>query len=437
MYTTKSFVTILPLVKNQVGVDNAIGEITAHSRTFTKNLGMYHNVDYHDFDLRNFLSIDGGQYESLSASLVDKAMTMVNVAWQKTQSQTGPIDRAQLLQDLIVMGASNGMSQVSIGTMVTDFRYWLPSWIRFTNTEDTRENIHTVWLSDGDFRKDYDDYIIDVVPILDRLDDFFLPAAQVKILVDAVKTSQIMERLDARAAGAPATYRSADEYEYNDPNNTNNRFDVPFPANVYTDIGYDADLIKDAIVQHILDNSSHSSDEWAKIFPDLFKRTEFIIAPWWNKYAAGAKSLQHGVHSPIVTGREAEPWAIRWAPNYSVPHTQANYQIIGFQFRSIVCSAIGHMENRDQKHKLTDIYPDYMNVPTGPGEDDFNRMSLKTQAWSMLMIQLLNAADEWTGTTQLPRGILRVKRGNFTYLAASHERVSFLVLTKMSVVENT
>lgn len=434
MYTTKSFVTILPLVKNQQGSDNAIGEITSHSRTFTKNLGMYHNVDYHDFDLRNFLSMDGTQYEPLSDSVVDKIMTMVNVAWQKTQSTSGPIDRAQLLQDLIVMGAANGMSQVGIGTMITDFKYWLPSWIRFTNTEDNRENIHTVWLADGEFRKDYDNYIIDVVPILDRLDDFFLPAAQVKVLVDAVKTNQIMERLDARQQGQPATHRSADVYEYHDPNNDNNRFDVSWPANIYTDIGYDSDLIKDTIVQHILDNSQHSSDEWAKIFPDLFKRTEFIIAPWWNKYAQGARALQHGVHSPVITGREVEPWVIKWSPNYSVAHIQTHHQVVGFPFRSIVCTCIGNVQNRDMKHKLTDVYPDYMNLSTD--SEDFDRMSLPTQRWLMKMVELLNIADEWTGTTQLPRGILRVKRGNFTYLSTTVDRVTFLVLTKMSVIEN-
>lgn len=430
MYQSKNFCSILPIVNNKYGEDSPIGELSAHGRTFTKNLGMYHSDVTGDYDLRNFRSDNDGIYENLTQPLVEKIVLLVNTAYQKTLNTSGEITNAEMLAELISVGAANGMSDVKIGAMRTNDTLWLPAWIQFKNTSDTRDNSHITWLSDADFRAQYPDYIIDVVPIFDRLDDFFLPAAQVKRLVDAVKIPQIMERLDDALKGKPASHRNADQYAYIDPTNSSNTFDVTWPCNIYTDIGNDFDIIREELAKHILANSTHTRDEWAQIFPDIFKKTEFIIAPWWNKYAVGARALQHGVHYPIINIEDIAPQARKFAPEYAAAHVNSKVQVLGFQFRSIVATSIGNIENRDLKHRISVIFPDYMNVSSM--DPDFNRMSIDTQKWALKMAELLYAAEEWTEASQLPKGIVRIKRGNIVYIAATLNRVQYLVVSKLS-----
>lgn len=433
MYQSKNFCSILPIVLNSQGEDSAIGELSAHGRTFTKNLGMYHSEITTDYDLRNFLSNNDGVYENLEQPLVEMILLMVDTAYQKTQNTAGEIIHDDMLAELKVTGLANSMSDIKIGPMRTNGTLWLPAWIQFKDTTDPRENTHITWLSDSDFRLQYPDYIIDVVPVLDNLDDFFLPAAQVKRLVDAIKIPQIMERLDDALNGKPASHRNADQYAYIDPTNSANTFDVTWPCNIYTDNGNDYDIIRDELAKHILDNSTHTRDEWAVIFPDIFKRTEFIINPRWDKYAVGARAIEHGVHSPVVNIEDIVPFAKKYAPAYPGAHIQSMVQVLGFQFRSIVATCIGNIENRDAKHRITDIFPDYMNVSSM--DPDFNRMSIDTQKWVLRIADILYAAEEWTEASQLPKGIVRIKRDGIVYIASTMNRVQYLVVSKLSNTE--
>ncbi len=431
MYQSKSFCNIVPLVLNQSGMDSIIGEISAHGRTFTKNLGTYHSENSDRYDLLNFLSADGdGSYRELTKNEVNQITMLVDVCYQKSLNNPGPVDRIELLEELLETGAIYDMANISIGSMTDNSSVWLPEWIQFKDLSSGFDNSHIVWLSDEVFCREYPDLIIEVVPVIDNLNDFFLPSAQVKRMVDSVKIPQIMERLAVARNKIPCTWTNADEYQYVDPANNSNRFNVPWPCNIWTDAGNDPDVIRERLAEHILSNSTHTRAEWMVIFPDIFVRTEYILSPYWENYAAGARALDHGVYSPFADASSIQNHAALFAPDYPVEFVKATAQISGFPFRSITATSIGSIQNRSSRHKLTDMFPDFMNVGTvGP---DFDRMSIDTQLWILKLVAGFNAAETWTSATLLPAGFSRVVRGAITYISFSMYHTHFLIVAKAS-----
>jgi hypothetical protein len=91
----------------------------------------------------------------------------------------------------------------------------------------------------------------------------------------------------------------------------------------------------------------------------------------------------------------------------------------------------GNIENRDGMFRITDFYPDFINV--GTESTDFSRMTPETQTWAQVMLSLVTAAENVNSSTNLPRGTYRVWRNDKLYIAKTHDRVLLLVAAKSNV----
>ncbi|BAW19324.1 putative virion structural protein [Ralstonia phage RP31] len=431
MYSTKSFCEVFAFASNEPGVISPIGELTTFAETFTKELGIYHHSSLDGYDLMNFSSVQDGVKKSMSPVNVDQAVALVDQVVKATLSTSGELFYDEVLLALKTKADSLNVTSVNMGAMVSDGTHWVPEWISWVDANTgAGDNQHKVWLALDSFKNQYTDYDIVVVPPFDNLDIFFNPGSIVESNVQAITPTQMMERADAAKAGNPETVLRTDPYEYRDPVNTSRRFDVYWTVLIYGAAGNDPDIIRDALVTYILANSTHGRDEWATIFPDIFKRTEFIFAPFWLSYAAEQRVFDYGIYSPIVDNANPVAWLTNEAYGYTVDQIKAVSQVMGFPYRSMQMAVVGHIENRDGKMKITDYYPDFINV--GTESTDFGRMSLPTQQWASVMMDLIKTAEAMNDSTDMPRGMYRVVRGNKTYVGKSYNRLLLLVLAKYS-----
>ncbi len=430
MYSTKSFCNVLALASNDPGVNSRIGELTTYAKTYTKEMGQYHSAALDGYDLYNFSSINNGVREKMAFALVDKTIALVNYLVQQTLSTPGELFVDQLLNG--IAGTANGVNALSVqlGPMVQDGAHWLPSWISFADGADARPNVHKVWLAVDAFLHQYTDYEIVVVPPLTPLDDFFLPGSMVETRLKAITPTQMMEQAQVVRDGKPETLYRTDPYTYHDVMNSSRRIDVYWTVLIYGGAGNNPDLIREALQNYILANSTKTRAQWTQIFPDIFRRTEHIIAPYWEQFAQGARVLQHGVYSPIVKTNAVVQRLTTLLPDYAAAHIANYVETFGFPYRSIACSVIGHLENRDSKFRLSQQFPDFMNV--GTDSTDFGRMSLRTQQWALSLGEMIILAEEWTTATDLPHGTSRVIRNGQNYISRTFDRIQFLVLTKES-----
>lgn len=430
MYNTKSFCNVSAFVKNDPNQNSVIGELTTQALTFSREVASFHHTTIDGYDLINFFSRNNDTKEIMRRTAVDQAVAFVDLCVRTTMGTSGEIFQDEIHRAIVALAGTPAIkaNNIDTGPMVNDGTHWVPSWISWTDTNDTRENEHIVWLAVDDFMAEFPDWEIKVVTPVDNLDSFFNPGSMVEAMVKAITPTQMMERAENAKGGFPTTWRRSDPYMYYDPMNSSRKFDVYWDVLGWGDAGNDPDLIREEMVKYILANSTHTRDEWAVIFPDIFKRTEIVCTPLWDKYAADARVFDHGIYSPFVDNADTEKYAKIGAPNYAAAHVKTNAQIFAFPHRSIAIASIGHVENRDGKVKLSQLYPDYMAVPFQ--STDAGRMSVETQAWVEKFLEMLLIAETWTSATRMPRGIYKITRNNKTYISATINRVLFLILVK-------
>lgn len=432
MYSTKSFCNVLAFASNEPGVNSLIGEITTYGQTFTKELGYFHHSTLDGYDLLNLSSETDGTKKAMPQTNIDQAIELVDHVVRLTLGTSGELYYDEVLLQLKTKAESLNAVAVEMGAMVSANGRWVPQWISWTDAGSVDANVHKVWLAIEAFKNQYTDFEIVVVPPFDDLDSFFNPGGIVESRIKAITPTQMMERADAAKAGNPETLTRTDPYEYRDPVNTLRRFDVYWTVVIYGPAGNDPDVIREKLSEYILSKSNFTRDDWAKIFPDIFKRTEFIFAPLWNSYAAEQRVFDHGVYSPILNHGYPVQWLGEHAVDYSADHINTVAQVIGFPYRSMQMAIVGHWENRDGKTRITDFYPDFINV--GTESTDFGRMSLPTQEWAKIMMTMVTLAEKMDTATDLPKGTYRVVRSGKTYLARSVNRVLMLILAKSNTI---
>lgn len=433
MYSTKSFCNIVAFASQEPGVVSPIGELTTYAKTFTKELGFYRHSTLERYELLNFISKKDNVAIQVPQSNVDQAVSLVDYVTKLTLSTSGELYYDEVLTQLIALGGTVNATNVSIGAMVNSGRWWVPQWISWTDVGNSVTNTHKVWISLPAFVSQYTDYEIVVVPPIDNLDQFFSPGNIVERIIKSITTSQMIERAELAKGGFPETKIRSDPYEYNDPMDETRRLDVEWGVLIYGAAGNDPDIIRDALVDYILKHSTHARDEWAVIFPDIFKRTEFVFAPFWDNIAIAGRVFAKGIYSPIIDNKQTADWLIEHVPDYAPEHILAVSQVFSYPYRSTQIASVGHIENKNGKVRISDLYPDYINVD--PTSTDFSRMAADTQNWSIAMMRLITIAESITPSTDLPVGVYRVSRGIKQYVAQSINRVLMLVLTASSTVQ--
>lgn len=433
MYTTKSFCNVGQFLSNVPGVVSPIGEISTHGLTYSREYAIYHHTSIDGYDLVNLRSVNDGTKIAMDQTLVDQAIELVQIAVNRTITTAGEIIYDEMLAELTRNATRLKASGIKIGAMVQHGQYWVPSSITWTDSSDARQNVHRIWLSLEHFLNQYTDYEIVVVPPFEPLDGFFAAPTVVKNRLDAITPTQMMDAVNAARGDHPPTIIRTLEFMYHDTTYPDRQFKSFWSAVIYGLSGDNPDSIKDALVEHILANSTYSRKRWEEIFPDIFKRTEFVIAPHWLQYSATTSQLRHGIYSPLLRSGDQVPAYVRKiVPGYAAAHVNANTISTFFPYRSLAISTIGNAENRDGKFLLTDYFPDYMAVPTN--DTDFNRMSTFTMEWIFKLLDAILQAEEWYDGYDLKKGYYRIERDDVTFVGFTYENIQYLVLTKESAV---
>lgn len=433
MYASKNFCNIDTFVSNIPSVNSSAGELTPYAATFARELGTYQDAGQPGYTLYNFRSMLDDAPVVMDAMLVNQAVALVKFCVDQTLANAGEIFGDELLTALVGWGASNDATFIVIGPMNEHNGRWVPDWIRWKSGLITGDNETTVWLSIESFVAMYSDYDIVVVPPIVPLDNFFLPGNQVELRVNEITTPLMIDKIQAAREEHPESILRSDIYDYINPLNSAHRVPTNWPVLVYGPAGNNIDAIKDAMIDYILANSTHSRTEWTQIFPDIFRRTEFIIAPHWQKYALPNLTLQHGVYSPTVNAQEAIDFTKLVANEYTPVFVAAHMCVVANTYRSLQLSSIGGAENRDQLFRIDQVFPDYIAVPTT--STDFNRMSLDTQAWVQMINNMLVAAETMNATTTMPQGMMKITRGGVLYVAKTYKNIQYLVASKKSIYD--
>lgn len=427
MLSIKGFVTISQYVNNTPGEVAILGELSTWSMTYTKERGEYISPAVPGYKLHAFKSIN----ESLVPQAVPDAqatqtLQLVQAAVVYATGHIRPYDPLDFRNTLI--GSFFGrISNLTLGAFIDNGALALPQYIEYVSTEFDG-NLIKIWLADQSFQDQYDEYEIEVIPPLTPLDDFFgFYAAAATRLQERTMTDLTLD-IQAIKDVHPETYLKIVEFNYYNRLNLAQSTKTNWALLIYGKAGDQIDKIKDALVEYILNNSTYARQDWAVIFPDIFKRTEFTFLPRWDLLSIPNLSLQSGLYRSMVDPVECVNFAVDAIDFYPNAWIQDNLTALPVDYKAIMLIAINGNDNVAENAELKDIFPDY--IPVSSLHLDFDRMTVKTREWVLLLNELLITAETATLYSTIPGHLRRVIRSGSLYISVLYENVNYLVAAK-------
>lgn len=436
MYILKGFMVISPLADNTVNVVAPLGELSTQSRTYAKEKGHYTNPTYRDVILTSFRSktiVDN--VTTLTPAPIPQQNAALQIGqWLYTKAESGELNSNHIrCQERLQTEFGSLVTNIQVGEMRTDRTRWLPEWVSYTLLGS--DNEVKIWFVDQAFQEQYDEYEIEFVPALEPLDMFFQDPLVVKSSLANRSMTAIFNRIEEVKNKLPYTTLLSQEFEYRGQDSLNTRVMTNWTVMIWGIAGNNPDIIKERLAAYILANTAYTEDDWIAIFPDIFTNTEYIIAPLWDQYAIPNRTIVTGMYSPsthMLNGLATMYPAVQ-GKGYYREHVDQNLVVSAILYKSLAFMVVGGPYNRDGIYRFDMKWEDYILVPTT--SPDFNRMKLQTQEWITLFNEMLIVAEHATLTSPVPLGMSRVVRNGVMYIAASYDRVLYLVLTRYSVQE--
>lgn len=428
----KGFAQIGPLTDNAPKVVASVGELSTRSRTFARDLTEHTHGDFLGEMLIGFSHRTDDTPDRISDADAYKVLKAIN--WVYNQARLSKFTENQVdfqQQFIAAMGAEYDL--IGSGSMVAFGNYWAPEFIEIAPFEQSGAFRWKVWFANESFENQYDEFLILVIPPIEELDRFFDDYNDVKEMIANVEQSDMFDRLRIAVGDYPQTTQRNDVFTWQDRNDKTLKVDTNWVTAHYGLAGDNLDAVKEAIRDYIMDHTTHTRDEWAEIFPDIFTSTEFIITPLWNDYAIPNQVRETGVYSGNIPFQKAMALCHRTCKGvrYTDLHIDAVISGIVTTHKSASAAIVGGPENRDGIDMFYERYPDYIGVP--PLHPDFMRMSEETRNFVYMLSKMLLEAEEMTLNSGVPQGFNRVVRDGVVYIAKSYKKFLYLVVTKYSV----
>lgn len=426
------FVTVYSLVDNRPGFTSPAGELSTWSRTYSKSKGEYHDTTLPGISLTSFSVTDrsNGQEATLTAPEAQLALQVAKHCLDYSSQNPLPLDPEDF-RNSIQATMYGQIQSLEFGNLVTTVPTPLPSWFTFRKIGED-EHTYFIWFADDRFRADYPEYditVIDPVPNLTVLTGAWSEGVDV---LNQWPLTRILEKAQVEKNNNPETYTRCMQYDFINPSNPTQKIPVNWLVLVYGEAGNDEDIIKEAIANRLLDIAPEST--WSTRFPDIFKRTEFLIYPRWDRLSVPNVSNLTALYSPMVNAKDAIDKAVIWADIYPSVFVRDNVNVFPLTYKSLTVTAVNGLSNVQEQENLLDLWPDYIAV--GTSSPDFQRMQPLTQDWVHFMIRLISEAETSGHHGTLGNGFKRVQRGSKTYLSGAFNNAKYFVLTRQSYLDS-
>jgi len=435
-----SFAAIAEFADNAVKVISPIGELSNKAKTYSKDQGIFSIKDQPSATvLHNFISLDGDVEIVMPPAIASKQLEISN--WLVAQTKAGNItDNRPGTLALLQAQFSNGVEILNIGEMATNNRYWLPSFVQGSHIVGTEKQSFYLWFADAYFKRQYPLVSFAVVHPLDvKAMDLLMPMnyKQMAELLETQTPDVISKRFHDVTDNAewPVTDTGTMPFEIMDLINTP-RSVTGWWRYAWWGNGVDSDdILLEQIRKEILDNTQYPLAKWEEKIPDLFNPIEFYVIPNFNRYGLLNKTNGARNYSPIFDEETGMDLVNKFLTPVMTPeHVIKSTQFVPFLWKSIGCSFVGKLNNREGTKKIYQIFEDYSLIPST--DDNFGLMNFQTMEFIRNMENLLAAAEVMTDISLPLPGITRVVRFNKIFAARRVGKVKYLVLTKYQMAQD-
>ncbi len=433
MSLLKAFAVYGAQIDNTRSVVAPLGEISTLSLTQTREHSIKRSPTYPETTLIGFVYKDDAGVEVEPPQDVANLVIMA-ADWIYSQMRSGQFTAdSAAFRTAFTLQFTNVLTLGQTGVMVEQDGNFAPAFVTVAPSRQSGQNEWRFWLSDSYFLSQFDVFENNSVPPIASIDRFFEPYAAVKTFIEAIDPIETRSRVNAVRGSNPETVTRVDRFDWVDPSNPSRRIPTYWNTVIYGNAGDNFDQVKAAHREFILENSAHGPEEWAVIFPSLFASAEMIVSPLWHEYAIENMERATGIFKGVVKPSESLFIATQTAKGagYTPTFIAENYEIIPTHYRGLMCAVTPGPDNNATMRSFSILYPDYANLPFN--DIDFGKMSDRTMALVLKLIEMFEFAEEMTDSSSVPQGYNRLIRDDIVYLAAGFEDYTLLVTTKFSV----
>lgn len=428
MHQIKGFYNVDGQIINDPDTVAVFGELSSKSRTYALDVKEYINSNYQNIKFTLFSSKLGSEDVALDTDVKDIILNVGSWLYGLGDAIT-PNTNSSGLATLLQNNFNNVVMDSRCGSILYDTIRRLPVWVSFRLRNAAIDTEIKVWLSDSAFQTEYEPYLIKIIPPFENIDQFFMPASDLKELVSKINPVELADRINDVRGDYPDTVLRAESTTYINPSDTNDTLTVYWHAVIYGRAGDDSSLIRQAIIEYINNNSMSSETQWKNILPDLFNVTAFYILPRWDKYAIATRRTIPGIYSPITKYNEVIDFVEQKLNQIvSRSHIEQNLEITTHRYKSITLAMVGGEDNRRGLFKISDYFSDY--IGEGSTSEDFNRQKEQTKTWTNMITELLIKAENYENNPTLPSNTRLVSRGGLSYLVKKLDNIEYHVALK-------
>jgi hypothetical protein len=434
MYILKAFGQIGALVDNTHTVVAPAGELSPMALTYSREKEYLNSAATPGHTLVVFSATQDGVVVQADPVLASRLLLINKWAYEKALAGTfNP--STESFRTAFIRDFGTQYALWSMGAMVEATpNVYLPGVINIRAAADDTQQ-YTIWFASEIFEQQFDEYAIKVIPPIADIDAFFLGRTVVKAALAARTPDETMDLIQVSKEGYPETTLQAVMFEWFDPGSPTDkllRIATYWNVVIYGIAGRNIDAIKDAIRKHILANSTHTKDEWAALFPEIFTSTEFIFVPMWKNYAVPNRELEAGMYSSVVNAVAAveELKRLVRGEGYTPEFIGSKAEIFGAAHRAISVAVTGGPHNRDGITNFVMRYPDYINVDS-TGVDNL-RMNPETRRFVLTFAAMMAVAEDMTPDSAVPVAFTRLIREGVLYVATTLDRFQLIVASKFS-----
>lgn len=439
MYKLKAFCQIAALIDNTVDIVAPIGELSDRGFTYGRNKEKLNSAASPGYTLIAFSSKRDNVAEQVNGILAQDLLAVCKWAYESALANKFN-SSSESFRVAFVQRWNTKYSIYTTGAMVQSAPgQWMPSVIEIRDIAND-ELQYKLWFSSDVFEQQYDEYHIEVVPPVEELDVFFLGRTAVLSALAAETHDLKMEKVQAIREKYPESFISGPMYEWFDPvdpTDKTRRIATYWTPMVYGIAGNNVDAIKEALRDYILANSTHTKDEWAAIFPEIFTSTEFVFVPMWNKYSIPNRELESGLYASYVNFDYGKAELIRLVrgEGYTDTYISGNSTVFGASHKAISVAVTGGPHNRDGIISFDQRFYDYINVDST--SLDFMRMNPETRRFVLALAEMLAVAEDMTPDSAIPVKFSRLVRDGILYVSYTLDRFQLIVASKWSAVDAT
>lgn len=422
----KGFITDSGFISNAPDVVSSVFELSDKAGTYSRDKMYYDEATHPSTNIIVFKAIDenNGNRLLIDNDVVGSILRLCDLIKAYPATHIAPYVKSDYREHLEA-SVTTDIININIGDFEQHGSVYYPKWFSFTHVGTPNIEIK-FWLSNEDFLNNYDEYEIIIVPPIPLTTDFNKYYNEAVLVLGESSYGLFNDRIEQAKNDHPNTYTKVLEFNFFNRDNITVSTKTYWGIVIYGEAGNDIDLIKDAIEEYVMSNPANQRSVWEIMFPDIFRRTEFVLLPLWNKVAVHNLTNLSNIYSSMLGIKPIKDFIFNeYHDIYSESYIYNNLVIFPYDYKAITIAAMPGTLNLSDRDQLFEVFADY--IPVNTSSLDFMRMSEDTRNWIIKLEQALIVAETNDIHSSVPSGFRKVKRNNRSYVAFYYNNVNYLI----------